>query len=75
MKISGFSVAMSIAFTVMLVAKVMDLGIGATLSWWIVTIPLWGPLALVLTLVAVGFTLAGLGIIGTAALDVFRKNK
>lgn len=75
MKISGFSVAMLIAFTVMLVAKVMELGIGATLSWWIVTIPLWGPLALVLTIIAVAFALASLGIIGTAALELFRKKK
>ena len=75
MKISGFGVAMLIAFTVMLVAKVMELGIGATLSWGIVTIPLWGPLALVLTIIAVAFALAILGIIGTAALELFRKKK
>ena len=75
MRISGFNVAMLIAFTVMLVAKVMELGIGATLSWWIVTIPLWGPLALVLTIIAVAFALASLGIIGTAALELFRKKK
>ena len=75
MKISGFGVSMIIAFTVMLVAKVMELGIGATLSWWIVTIPLWGPLALVLTIIAVAFALASLVIIGTAALELFRKKK
>lgn len=75
MKISGFGVAMLIAFTVMLVAKVMELGIGATLSWWIVTIPLWGPLALVLTIITVAFAVAILGIIGTAALELFRKKK
>lgn len=75
MKISGFGVAMLIAFTVMLVAKVMELGIGATLSWWVVTLPLWGSLALVLTIIAVAFALAGLGIIGTAAIDLFRKKK
>ena len=75
MKISGFGVAMLIAFTVMLVAKVMELGIGATLSWWIVLLPIYGPLALVLTIIAVAFTLAILGIIGTAALELFRKKK
>ena len=75
MKISGFGVAMLIAFTVMLVAKVMELGIGATLSWGIVTIPLWGPLALVLTIIAVAFALASIGIIGTAVLELFRKKK
>ena len=75
MKISGLGVAMLIAFTVMLVAKVMELGIGATLSWWIVTIPLWGPLALVLTIITVAFAVAILGIIGTAALELFRKKK
>ena len=75
MKISGFGVSMIIAFTVMLVAKVMELGIGATLSWGIVTIPLWGPLALVLTIITVTFAIAILGIIGTAALELFRKKK
>ena len=75
MKISGFGVSMIIAFTVMLVAKVMELGIGATLSWWIVTIPLWGPLALVLTIITVTFAIAILGIIATAALELFRKKK
>ena len=75
MKISGFGVAMLIAFTVMLVAKVMELGIGATLSWGIVTIPLWGPLALVLTIIAVAFAIASLGVIGAAALDLIRKKK
>lgn len=75
MKISGFGAAMLIAFTVMLVAKVMELGIGATLSWWIVLLPIYGPLALVLTIIAVAFALASLGIIGTAALDMFRKKK
>ena len=75
MKFAGVGVAMLIAFTVMLVAKVMELGIGATLSWWIVTIPLWGPLALVLTIITVAFAVAILGIIGTAALELFRKKK
>ena len=51
MKISGFGVAMLIAFTVMLVAKVMELGIGATLSWWIVLLPIYGPILLVAALV------------------------
>ena len=75
MKISGFGVAMLIAFTVMLVAKVTELGIGATLSWWIVLLPIYGPLALVLTIIAVVFALASLGIIGSAALELFRKKK
>lgn len=75
MKISGFGVSMIIAFTVMLVAKVMELGIGATLSWWIVLLPIYGPLALVLTIIAVAFALASLVIIGTAALELFRKKK
>ena len=75
MKISGFGVSMIIAFTVMLVAKVMALGIGATLSWWIVLLPIYGPLALVLTIITVAFAVAILGIIGTAALELFRKKK
>ena len=75
MKISGFGVSMIIAFTVMLVAKVMELGIGATLSWWIVLLPIYGPLALVLTIITVTFAIAILGIIATAALELFRKKK
>ena len=75
MKISGFGVSMIIAFTVMLVAKVMELGIGATLSWWIVLLPIYGPLALVLTIIAVAFAIASLGVIGAAALDLIRKKK
>ena len=75
MKISGFGVSLIIAFTVMLVAKVMELGIGATLSWWIVLLPIYGPLALVLTIIAVAFAIASLGVIGAAALDLIRKKK
>ena len=75
MKISGFGVSMIIAFTVMLVAKVLELGIGATLSWWIVLLPIYGPLALVLTIIAVAFAIASLGVIGAAALDLIRKKK
>lgn len=57
MKISGFGVAMLIAFTVMLVAKVMELGIGATLSWWIVMLPIYGPILLVAVLVIISATI------------------
>ena len=47
MKISPFGIAMLIAFAVMFVATVFEIGIGASLSWVIVTLPLWGPLAVV----------------------------
>ena len=75
MKISGFGVAMLIAFTVMLVAKVMELGIGATLSWWVVTLPLWGPLAVVLSVIGIAFALAALGALGGFIYDAITNKK
>ena len=75
MKISGFGVAMLIAFTVMLVAKVMELGIGATLSWSVVTLPLWGPLAVVLSVIGIAFALAAIGALGGFIYDIITNNK
>ncbi len=51
MIISPFGIAMLIAFAVMIVAKVFEMGIGATLSWWIVLLPIYGPILLVAALV------------------------
>lgn len=65
MKITGFDVAMLVAFGVMLVAKVFEIGIGATLSWWVVTLPLWGPLAVVLSVIGIAFILAAIGTLGS----------
>lgn len=65
MKITAFNIAMLVAFAVMMVAKVFEIGIGASLSWWIVTIPLWGPLAVVLSVIGVAFALAALGALGS----------
>ena len=75
MKISGFGVAMLIAFTVMLVAKVMELGIGATLSWSVVTLPLWGPLAVVLSVIGIAFALAAIGALGGFIYDIITNKK
>lgn len=65
MKISPFGIAMLIAFAVMIAAKVFEIGIGATLSWWVVTIPLWGPLAVVLSVIGIAFALAAIGALGS----------
>ena len=65
MKISPFGIAMLIAFAVMIVAKVFELGIGASLSWVIVTLPLWGPLAVVLSVIGIAFALAAIGALGS----------
>ena len=65
MKISPFGIAMLIAFAVMIAAKVFEIGIGATLSWWIVTLPLWGPLAVVLSVIGIAFAIAALGALGS----------
>ncbi len=51
MKITGFDVAMLVAFGVMIAAKVFEIGIGATLSWWVVLLPIYGPILLVTALV------------------------
>ena len=65
MKISPFGIAMLIAFAVMIVAKVFEIGIGASLSWGIVTLPLWGPLAVVLSVIGIALALAAIGTLGS----------
>ena len=65
MKITGFDVAMLVAFVVMLVAKVFEIGIGTTLSWWVVTLPLWGPLAVLIGVIVFAFALAAIGTLGS----------
>lgn len=57
MKISPFGIAMLIAFAVMIAAKVFEIGIGATLSWWIVMLPIYGPILLVAVLVIISATI------------------
>ena len=51
MKITGFDVAMLVAFGEMITAKVFEIGIGVTLSWWVVLLPIYGPILLVAALV------------------------
>ena len=65
MRISPFGIAMLIAFAVMIAAKVFEIGIGASLSWVVVTLPLWGPLAVVLSVIVVAFALAAIGALGS----------
>ncbi len=45
-----------LVFIVFLVLKLAEIGVVATWSWWWVTCPLWGPLVLVLGIIAVVFT-------------------
>ena len=74
MKISPFGIAMLIAFAVMISAKVFEIGIGASLSWAIVTLPLWGPLAVVLSVIGIAFALAVIGAFGGFIYDtIFNK--
>ena len=75
MKISPFGIAMLIAFAVMIVAKVFELGIGASLSWAIVTFPLWGPLAVVLSVIGTVFILAAIGTLGGFIYDMIVNKK
>lgn len=53
MKLTAFDFAMLIAFAAMLVAKVFEIGIGTTLSWWVITLPIYGPILLVAVLVII----------------------
>lgn len=41
-----WGISIVVAFTVMLTAKVFEIGIGASLSWWLVFLPIYGPFAL-----------------------------
>lgn len=75
MKITAFNIAMLVAFAVMMVAKVFEIGIGATLSWWIVTIPLWGPLAVVLSVIGIAFALAAIGALGSFIYGTITNKK
>ena len=75
MKISPFGIAMLIAFAVMIAAKVFEIGIGASLSWAIVTLPLWGPLAVVLSVIGIAFALAALGALGSFIYGAITNKK
>lgn len=44
----------TLLFIIMFVMKVLGIGAVATWSWWWVTAPLWGPIALSL-LIVIGF--------------------
>ena len=55
-----WGISIVVAFTVMLTAKVFEIGIGASLSWYIVFLPIYGPFVLglsVLMLVGLVFVL------------------
>lgn len=75
MKITPFGIAMLIAFAVMIVAKVFEIGIGASLSWAIVTLPLWGPLAVVLSVIGIAFALAAIGALGSFIYGAITNKK
>ena len=75
MKITPFGIAMLIAFAVMIAAKVFEIGIGASLSWAIVTLPLWGPLAVVLSVVGIAFAIAAIGTLGGFVYDMIVNKK
>lgn len=41
-----WGISIVVAFTVLLTAKVFEIGIGASLSWWVVFLPIYGPFVL-----------------------------
>ena len=75
MKITAFDITMIVAFVVMLSAKVFEIGIGASLSWLIVTLPLWGPLAVVLSVIGIAFAFAAIGALGSFIYGTITNKK
>lgn len=69
-----WGISIVVAFTVMLTAKVFEIGIGASLSWLIVFLPIYGPFVLglsVLMLVGLVFALVA----SVSALIEYSKHK
>lgn len=73
MKIGAFEFTMVMAFLIMLSVKVMDVGIGSALSWWIVLSPLYGPFLAMFILVAIGLMFAGIYVLCGFIIDWFRN--
>lgn len=57
-------------FTILFVLKALDIGVVGTWSWWWITLPTWGPIAL---FIAVPLIVAGVGITGIL-YDEWRRN-
>lgn len=56
---SGISFS-ALFFLVLFILKVCGIGSVATWSWWWITAPLWGPLALVVAIVIIVFLFSAL---------------
>jgi hypothetical protein len=54
---------MSVVFIIFLVLKLLGIGVVATWSWWLVTLPLWIGFA-----ICAAFAVAAGGVLGIAAL-------
>lgn len=66
----GVLEALGVAFIILKLCDVIDW------SWWLVTPPLWGPFALLLSIVAVGGAVFGLVALGVLIKKQFsRKDK
>ena len=69
-----WGISIVVAFTVLLTAKVFEIGIGASLSWWVVTLPIYGPFVSGLfVLILVGFVFALVA--ATSATIEYMKHK
>ena len=69
-----WGISIVVAFTVLLTAKVFEIGIGASLSWWVVFLPIYGPFVLGLSvLILVGFVFALVA--ATSATIEYMKHK
>lgn len=71
MRYPGIDLA-SLVFIVFLVLKLAEIGPVASWSWWWVTSPMWGPLAIVALILVVGGLLAGLVLAGAWVFDLIQ---
>lgn len=66
-------------FLIFLTLKLAGIGVVAGWSWWLVTLPLWGPLAVTLGIAGVGFAIFGVILgarkVGSLIGDSVRKRK
>jgi hypothetical protein len=65
---------LTVVFLILLVLKLAGIGIVATWSWWLVTLPLWIGFAIGAGLLIIGCVLAFLGTSGETAVKALQRN-
>jgi hypothetical protein len=64
---------LTVVFLILFVLKLAGIGIVATWSWWLVTMPLWIGFAIGVGLLVIGLVLAFLGAGGVAATESLER--